>query len=235
MNQNILIFTAATLGFVHTVLGPDHYLPFIAISKARKWNITKTLGITAICGAGHVLGSILIGLIGVFSGIALHKLEFIESFRGSITAYLLIAFGLVYLVYGIRKALKNKSHKHIHVHPNGTIHSHNHTHNNEHAHVHHQTTKKNITPWILFIIFVFGPCEVLIPMLMYPAAQHNYGLLFAVTLVFAVSTIGTMLLMVALPILGFRFVSFKKVERFSHAFAGLLILMCGIAMGFLGL
>ncbi|MDB4582328.1 hypothetical protein N9164_04185 [Draconibacterium sp.] len=65
MNQNILILTAASLGFVHTVLGPDHYIPFIALSKARNWSLPKTLGVTALCGIGHVLGSIAIGLIGV--------------------------------------------------------------------------------------------------------------------------------------------------------------------------
>lgn len=235
MNQNILILTAASLGFIHTVLGPDHYIPFIAISKARNWNIKKTLGITALCGAGHVLGSILLGLIGVFSGIALENLEIIESFRGSLAAYFLIAFGLIYMIYGIRKAYKNKPHKHLHVHADGTVHTHVHRHKKEHAHVHSETKKKNITPWILFIIFVFGPCEVLIPVLMYPAAQSNYGLLIAATSVFALATIGTMLLMVALPLLGFRFVSFQKAERFSHALAGLLILVCGVAVQFLGI
>ena len=30
-----------------------------------------------------------------------------------------------------------------------------------------------LTPWVLFIIFVFGPCEVLIPMLFIPAVQQS--------------------------------------------------------------
>lgn len=235
MNQNILILTAASLGFVHTVLGPDHYIPFIAISKAKNWNLTKTLGITALCGAGHVLGSIILGLIGVFSGIALESLEVIESVRGSLAAWLLIGFGLAYTVYGIRKAVKNKPHRHVHVHSDGTMHTHEHVHKKEHAHVHAETKNKSITPWVLFIIFVFGPCEVLIPVLMYPAAQNNYALLASATAMFAATTIATMLMMVALATAGFRFVQFKKVERYSHAMAGLLILVCGVAVEFLGI
>ena len=234
MNQNILILTAASLGFVHTILGPDHYIPFIAISKARNWKFSKTIGITALCGIGHVLGSVVLGLIGVFSGIAIEKLEIIESFRGSLAAYFLIAFGLIYMIYGIRKAIKNKPHQHVHVHADGTVHAHTHVHNKEHAHVHTEK-KKNITPWLLFIIFVFGPCEVLIPVLMYPAAQNNYTLLIAATSVFAITTIGTMLLMVATALVGFRFIQFKKIARFSHALAGLLILVCGVAVQFLGI
>ncbi|MDB4582326.1 hypothetical protein N9164_04175 [Draconibacterium sp.] len=87
----------------------------------------------------------------------------------------------------------------------------------------------------MFIIFVFGPCEVLIPVLMYPAAQNNYGLLIVATVVFAVITITTMLSMVAFTLVGFRFLQFKKIERYSHALAGVLILICGIAVQFLGI
>lgn len=235
MNQNILILTAASLGFVHTVLGPDHYIPFIAISKAKSWSLSKTLGITALCGIGHVLGSVALGFIGVFSGIALENLEIIESFRGTVAAWLLIGFGLVYTIYGLRRAYKNKPHKHIHYHTDGTIHTHQHKHKKEHAHIHPENYKKSITLWVLFIIFVFGPCEVLIPVLMYPAAQNNYGLLISATAVFAITTISTMLLMVALALVGFRFIQFKKIERYSHALAGFLILVCGVAIQFFGI
>ena len=227
MNQNILILTAASLGFVHTVLGPDHYIPFIAISKAKNWKLAKTLGITALCGIGHVLGSVIIGLIGVFSGIAIESLEIIESFRGTVAAYLLIFFGIFYTIYGLRKAYKNRPHQHIHFHIDGTVHTHKHIHQKEHTHIHAETKKKKITPWILFIIFVFGPCEVLIPLLM-------FRLLISATVVFAIVTIATMVLIVALGLVGFRLFRFKKVERYSHALAGVLILICGIAVQFLG-
>jgi hypothetical protein len=33
----ILAGAAAGIGFIHTVIGPDHYLPFIVMAKARKW------------------------------------------------------------------------------------------------------------------------------------------------------------------------------------------------------
>jgi len=235
MNQDILILTAASLGFVHTVFGPDHYIPFIAISKARSWSLPKTLAVTALCGTGHVLGSIALGFIGIFSGVALENLEIIESFRGTIAAYLLIIFGLIYTIYGLRKAFKSKPHQHVHFHIDGTIHSHEHIHKKEHVHIHSEQNKKSITPWILFIIFIFGPCEVLIPVLMYPAAQNNYSLVILATSVFAIVTIFTMLLMVSLALAGFRFIPFKKAEKFSHALAGLLILICGIAVQFLGI
>ena len=76
----LLMITAITIGFIHTILGPDHYLPFLVLSKARKWSISKTLGITFLCGLGHVLSSIVLGIIGITLGIAVFKLEAIESF-----------------------------------------------------------------------------------------------------------------------------------------------------------
>lgn len=111
-----LVITAASIGFLHTVLGPDHYLPFIMMSWARKWSRVKTIIITFLCGLGHIASSVVLGLIGVSMGLAVKKLELIESSRGNIAAWLLIAFGLAYLVWGLRRAYRNRPHIHTHVH-----------------------------------------------------------------------------------------------------------------------
>ena len=148
----LILVTTASVGFLHAVLGPDHYLPFIAMSKARNWSIKKTILITSACGLGHVLSSVIIGLIGIGFGIAVSELELIESVRGEIAGWLLTGFGFAYLIWGLKKAFKNKPHTHIHLHENGVLHSHEHTHHNEHAHPHNDE-KKNITPWVLFTIF----------------------------------------------------------------------------------
>ena len=66
---NALIITAASIGFFHTILGPDHYLPFIMMSWARKWSALKTFLITFLCGLGHIASSVVLGLIGVAMGI----------------------------------------------------------------------------------------------------------------------------------------------------------------------
>ena len=68
----------------------------------------------------------------------------------------------------------------------------------EHYHLHGRKTRANITPWVLFTIFVFGPCEPLIPLVMYPAAQYNFFGVVLVTLSFGLMTILTMLVLIAL-------------------------------------
>ena len=230
----ILAGTAATIGLVHTIFGPDHYLPFIVLSKARKWGVGKTALITFWCGLGHILGSVILGFIGIGIGAAIFSIETIESFRGEIAVWFLIAFGFTYSVWGIHRALRSRQHLHKHLHENGELHSHTHNHVTDHTHVHSEKSG-SLTPWVLFIIFIFGPCEPLIPLIMYPAAEHNMMSVALVATIFGVTTIATMMAIVLASRYGLSKISVPGLERYSHAMAGLSILLCGVAVRFLGL
>jgi len=240
-----LVITAASVGLLHTVLGPDHYLPFIMMLWARKWSRVKTIFITFLCGLGHIASSVMLGLIGVSMGLAVKWLELIESARGNLAAWLLIAFGLAYLVWGLRRAYRNQPHMHTHVHPapssmgvvhaGGTAHTHQHSHHLEHSHIHNGKSASSITAWTLFVIFVLGPCGPLIPILMYPAAKNGFFSVLLVTFVFGTTTISTMLGIVLLGSMGVNFLPMAKVQRFSHVIAGATIFLCGLAIQFLGL
>jgi len=236
MSSEVLILagTAASIGFIHTVLGPDHYLPFIVLSKARQWNTAKTAFITSLCGVGHVLSSILLGFAGIALGTAVFQLEAIESFRGDIAAWLLIAFGLTYFIWGIHRAIRKRSHEHIHIHEDVEPHLHPHTHGGEHTHP-HDSKSSSLTPWVLFTIFVFGPCEPLIPLIMYPAAKNNMLSVAIVAGVFGLTTIGTMLSIVMASSHGLSRLPLRRLEKYSHALAGLVIFASGGAIKFLGL
>ena len=85
-----------------------------------------------------------------------------------------------------------------------------------------------ITPWVLFLIFAFGPCEVLVPLLMYPAAEANVLAIVAVVAAFALTTVLTMVTAVMLIVFGLKFVRFPALHRYSHAIAGLAVLLCGV-------
>ena len=231
----LLLSTAIFIAFIHTLTGPDHYLPFIVMGKARNWSTQRTLWLTVLCGIGHVGSSIVLGFIGVLMGLGIQHLNWFESGRGNIAAWLFLVFGLVYFVYGMVKAYKNRPHTHIHLHQDGTPHLHEHTHHKEHAHVHAAKGKANITPWILFVVFILGPCEPLIPILMYPAAQHSYLGLTLVVIAFSIVTIATMTTIVYLGLKGIHIISLKFAERYMHAIAGATIALCGFGILFLGL
>jgi sulfite exporter TauE/SafE len=205
------------------------------MARSRKWSLVKTIFITTLCGAGHVLSSIILGIIGIALGISINKLGAIESFRGGIAAWLIIAFGIGYFVWGLFRARRNRPHVHWHAHEDMSSQIHKHTHSKDHLHVHKGESAKNLTPWILFTIFVFGPCEPLIPLLMYPAAKSSIFGLVLVTIVFSVVTIMTMLSIVIFLSLGANLLPIGRLERYTHALAGATICICGIAIKFLGL
>lgn len=236
MNSSLalLSITAISIGFIHTILGPDHYLPFIVLSQAKKWPLRKTMIVTFFCGIGHVMSSVILGLIGIAVGISVTKLVSVESFRGNIAAWLFIAFGLVYMIISIRNLVKKRRHTHSHFHFNGGEHLHEHSHNDEHTHIHEDGAFKT-TPWVLFLIFVFGPCEPLIPLVMYPAAKHNMHGAVIVAILFSIVTITTMMSVVLAFNLGMNKINLKPVEKYSHVIAGAMIFCSGLAIIVLGL
>ncbi len=176
--------------------------------------------------------TIVLGFLGIAFGYSVFHLESIESYRGDIAGWLLLLFGLLYMVWGIRRAILNKPHSHTHIHHDGSMELHFHDHEKEHD---HNENKSSMRIWIIFTIFVFGPCEPLIPVLMYPAARGTITDVILVCSVFSIATIATMLTIVFSALYGMSFVSMKKMEQYSHALGGFAIFMCGIAVQFLGL
>lgn len=233
MNESqVLLLTAASIAFLHTILGPDHYVVFTAMGRARRWSLSKTLTVTAFCGLGHVLSSILIGAVGLLLGAQLLSLMAIEGLRGNVAGWALMSFGLMYLAWGLRKAGRAQRHSHIHSHDD-VVHTHMHNHGEDHVHVHDATARNSITPWAMFIIFMLGPCEALIPLFMYPAAQQSGVLVFAVALVFGAVTLMTMLGAVALTTVGIRRLQLASLGRWEHAIAGASVAVCGGVVTFM--
>ena len=92
-----------------------------------------------------------------------------------------------------------------------------------------------MTPWVIFVIFVLGPCEPMIPVVMYPAVKGSYSTLIAVTAIFSAVTIASMLAVVLGASLGLKSIALRSWDRYSHALAGATLFLCGAAMQFLGL
>jgi nickel/cobalt exporter len=230
-----LAAAALSIGCIHTVLGPDHYVPFVAMSKAGGWSTRKTLAVTGLCALGHVGSSVLLGLVGIAMGLAVNRLEGIEGTRGGIASWLLIGFGLAYLAWGVVQVFRGRPHSHVHAHADGTLHTHPHQHSSSHVHAHSAISAAGsgrMTPWVLFTIFIFGPCEPLIPLLMYPAAEASLWGVALVTVLYSLATLMTMVVMVSLLLRGFHLVNLSSWERYSHVMAGCLVLVCGVAVKF---
>lgn len=234
-----LLVTAATVAVVHTAIGPDHTLPFVMLAKARKWSLARTLWITALCGLGHVASSLLLGGIGVLVGASTGALEGLEGHRGDLAAWAMVLFGGVYALWGLRQALRRRHGLELH-HHHGQVHLHSHgTHSHDHAHLAPadpaRPEARTATFWTLFVVFVLGPCEPLIPLFFLPASEGNWWLAGWTGAVFALATIATMLVLVGLAHAGLARVRLEPLERWSHSLAGGVIAASGLAVIYGGL
>jgi len=225
-----LVLSAITISCLHTASGPDHYLPFIVLSRSRKWSTAKTVWLTIVCGLGHILSSVILGLIGVLVGWQLSKLSMFQDVRGNVSGWCLLVFGLLYFIWGVRSAYLNKPHKHFEVYNDEDIYVYEHRHGQAVA----PKDRIKITPWILFVIFVMGPSEPLVPLLFYSGIRRSSLEVIILITVFAVFTVLTMLVMVLIGCYGYSFFKTDKLERYVHAIGGGVVMICGIGMVFLG-
>jgi hypothetical protein len=70
---------------------------------------------------------------------------------------------------------------------------------------------------------------------MYPAATHSTPGLILVASVFGIITIATMMVMVLVVSAGLKRIPARALERWTHALAGGMIAVSGLAIQFLGL
>ncbi|MDX1584108.1 MAG: hypothetical protein R3338_10965 [Thermoanaerobaculia bacterium] len=203
-----LALTGATVGALHSI-APDHWVPFAALARARKWSGVRTASVTLMCGFGHVTVSVLLGIIGLFVGASV--LEAFGNRLGSIATISLVVFGVLYAIWGIRRAVGIRLHGHAHSH---------------YDHVHDET---KTTEWTLFLIFCADPCVAVIP-IMFAAASLPVTQIVGIVLVYEIATIGAMIALVLPARSGIQLIRGEWFERYGHAAAGVLIAFVGVAM-----
>lgn len=201
-----LILSAIGVGLVHS-LAPDHWLPFASLAQAQGWSRKKLLVVSFLAGLGHVGSSFVLGVLGIVLGMGLAHMEGVESFRGNVAGFLLIGFGVAYALWG----LKHIRDHHLHFHK-GEI----------------------VTFWTLMAIFVFGPCEPLIP-LMFLAVQHGWSGIWLTTAAFSVTTVFMVVAQSMLAFMGLSLLPQRSLEKWSHVMAGGVIALTGLAVMFLGI
>jgi hypothetical protein len=213
-----LAVTAAAIGALHT-MAPDHWMPFAALARARKWTPLRAARTTILCGFGHVTTSAALGVVALFAGLgAIHLIGGrLESFAN----ILLMGFGTLYLIWGLRRSFRRD--------PLEVMHAHDH----HHAHGHNRHDH-GLTEWSLFALFSADPCVAVIPMILAAAGAGWLGVA-AVILAYEVATIATMVVLVTFAHAGARALRAPWIDRYGDAIAGALIVCVGAAMAILGM
>ncbi len=228
-NLIVLAVSAVSISFFHTASGPDHYLPFIVLSRARKWSVTRTVLLTVVCGMGHVLSSVVLGMGGVYLGWQLNRLSFLQDVRGNVSGWALLVLGLAYTAYGLRQAYLNRPHKHFDVLQDEVY-----VFEHRHGELVMPHKRVRVTPLVLFAIFVMGPSEPLIPLLFFSGTHRSAAEVVVLILSFTLSTVLTMTAIVLLGYFGYSFIRTDTLERYVHAVGGSVVTLCAVGMLFLG-
>ena len=85
-------------------------------------------------------------------------------------------------------------------------------------------------PWFLLPIFLLGPCEPMIPLVMAPTVTGSLAVTASVAAVFVLVTLATMVGAVLLCLQGVRLLPSLPGPRAAHAAAGVVVALCGLGM-----
>jgi hypothetical protein len=200
-----LALAAASVGALHSI-APDHWVPFAALSRAQRWSTWKTARITLACGLGHVTVSAALGVLALVLGIA--SLQYFGERLEAVAGLLLMAFGLAYGVWGLRKAMDER--------------------------LHHHADASGATAWTLFLLFSADPCVAVMPIL-FAAAPLGAGHAAAVVAIYEVATLGAMLPLVLLSRAGVTRLRWHWLDHYADGAAGGIIIAVGLAVTLLGI
>ena len=200
-----LLVSAVSVAFFHA-LAPDHWMPFVALAQGSRWSTARLAWVTTLAGLGHVASSLLLGCLGLWAGVAIHRLRGVEAWRGSVGLWLLIGFGVAYAVWGFKHAQHH--HPHVSVQDVARLYA----------------TRRL---WMLVAIVVFGPCEPLIP-LMFVASQQGMSAVWALSAVFSLVTVAMVVGQSTLSYAGVRLITSPWMERYAHALTGAAILLTAV-------
>lgn len=237
-----IVITGFTVAFLHAAI-PTHWLPFVVAARAQHWKKPKTLAITGVAGAGHVLFTTALGVLVVWGGMAINSR--IGKAFPLVAGGALIALGLFYLVRQIRGA------GHSHLSGSHSHHQHEHHSHEQHAHPHQQDAgphghedadqdddiatieqrwSHQRSDWVviagLFALLAFSPCEAFLPVFLVGAKYGWIG--FALlSAILAIGTVAGMVVFTWLTLAGMEKLSFRSLEKFESGILGGVLCLLG--------
>ncbi len=153
--------------------------------------------------------SALLGVLALFLGMG--ALQVFGQRLEAVAGLLLMAFGLAYAVWGLRKAMQGHLHEHS-----------------------HHVDSSKATAWTLFLLFSADPCVAVMPIL-FAAAPLGAARATGVVLVYEAATLGAMVPLVLISRAGIAKLSWHWLDHYADGAAGGIIAAVGLAVTLLGI
>jgi hypothetical protein len=208
MDSAYFLTLAATgfgVAFLHAAI-PTHWLPFVAIGRARGWSQRRVLGAVALAGGGHVFATTVLGVALAWFGFELdHRFE--EVFHWGVAAVLV---GL-----GAWIAFRR---------PHGP--------GCDHCAGHPERLRPEATDraalWGLFLTLTLSPCELFLPVYL-TAVPFGWPGVAWLSGVLAVATLGGMMGLTWLTLQGVSRLRWRWLTEPSPRLVGALLGVLGVA------
>ncbi|MCB4824561.1 hypothetical protein [Roseicella aerolata] len=227
-----IVATGVVVAFLHAAI-PTHWLPFVLAARGQGWGRTRTLGVVALAGMGHVLLTALLGALLVFVGVEADGT--LGRTFGWLAGGVLIAVGAYYLWRQARGA----GHRHVHLlggHDHDPQHGHGgHAHAGSHQHDQHHGAPRGAARRRsdlaviagLLALLVFSPCEGFLPVYGAGVVLGWMGFIL-LSGVLAVATVAAMSLLTWLTLTGLEGFDLSRVARWEAGVYGVLFVSLGL-------
>lgn len=194
------------LAIVHALI-PNHWLPLVAVARAEHWKQRDVTLVTFLAALAHVTGTVILGIV-----LGLIGKELVEEYGDTISvasSVVLIVFGLIYFTVNLP-----------------------HHHHSEQKDV--AAFKRSKRKWIfIFIIMMFlSPC-LEVESLFLSAGVYGMGTVSLMAIVYAIVSIGGILLLVNLGFKGINLLPAEFIEHNEKRISGAVLILVGIVSFFL--
>ena len=200
------VIGAAVVGILH-MSAPDHWVTVCMLGKSAKWTRARLFGISLATAIGHVVLSVALGLGVVAVGIVFSHL--ISFYLDTGIAIIMITVGLI---VGIRSLVRKNEH---------------------HKHDHDEDNKKNSDKlnrgvgYFAVLGAALSPDLSITPIYL-SAIKAGFYFAIELSVVFAASSILTLLLLVQLGTVGLAKTFEKIPEKYNDSMVGFVIAAIGI-------
>ena len=219
----LLFLSSCSTAIIHALI-PDHWLPFVLMSRVERWSERRVAALTGLAGLLHVLVTMLAGGLTILIGSA--TVEKLAARTGRsldfLVGLLLVIFGVTYGIWRHRREAR------VHVRgdqaplvpP---------THVHAHGHLLERWFHPALTAGALVLVIGISPCALLVPIL-FAASVEGEAALLASALGFALCTVGTMVGVTVCAVRAMSRIDLPFFARYGDLISGALVSAIGLLM-----
>jgi hypothetical protein len=194
---NQYIVATILLALIHGSI-PNHWLPFIALSRAEKWSTKKLIMIISIGAIFHSLSTAILGFFISYFGYYISSISQLEKI---LPTFFMVFFGMIYLIIDHQEhyndPLKKKS-----INPIFSV-------------------------MLLYLGMFFSPC-LEIEAIYFSVGRYGLTSFVLISLIYTIITLVSMLTFSYLAYKGLLKYFPKILEKYEKRMIGLVLIILGI-------